>query len=80
MSKSTQKPALEVNPKAVLNQMVHDYEQQVNELEEKLVEYALKHDLSLSLGDYGNGRSLILNDNHWSGKERGDWLYSSESC
>lgn len=80
MSKSTQKPALEVKPQSILNQMVRDYEKQVEELEGKLVEYALKHNLYLSLGDYGEGRSLILEEDHWSGKDRGDWVYSSESC
>lgn len=64
----------------ILNKMIQDYEKEVANLEDKLVEYALEHNLYLSLGDYGNGRTLLLEDNTWSGKERGEWLYSSENC
>lgn len=74
-----------------LNGMVSEYEAQVSALEQKLVDYALEHDLYLSLGDYGAGRSLLTRKDfedsqengelsHWSGKELGDWVYSSESC
>jgi hypothetical protein len=64
----------------ILDKMILDYEKKVSKLEDELAEYALEHNLQLSLGDYGNGRSLILTEDHWSGKDRGDWLYSSESC
>lgn len=75
----------------ILNEMTREYEAQVEALEQKLVDYALEHDLYLSLGDYGAGRSLLTRKDfedsqengelsHWSGKELGEWLYSSETC
>lgn len=64
----------------ILDKMVEEYERRVTELENNLVAYALEHNLRLSLGDYGTGRTLILKKGHWSGKDRGEWLYSSESC
>ena len=69
-----------MNPKDVLKQMQNEYNQKIVELENSLVEYALEHNLDLELGDYGTGRSLILKDGHWSGKSRGEWLFSSETC
>lgn len=51
-----------------------------SELESAIVDVALEHQLDVSLGDYGSGRSLILEDDHWSGKDRGEWVYSSETC
>lgn len=64
----------------VLNEMVQKYESFVEQEEQKLVEYALEHNLRLSLGDYGTGRTLVLEDDDWSGNKRGEWLYSSETC
>lgn len=79
------------NKQKILDEMVRAYEAQVESLEQKLVDYALEHDLYLSLGDYGAGRSLLTRKDfedsqengelsHWSGKELGEWLYSSETC
>lgn len=65
---------------AILDEMVREYEAKVSNLEHAMVQYALKHDLRLNLGDYGTGRTLIVSENHWSGKERGEWVYSSENC
>lgn len=64
----------------ILSEMVKKHEEITGKSEQKLVEYALKHNLYLSLGDYGSGRTLLLEDHHWSGKDRGEWLYSSETC
>lgn len=64
----------------ILNEMVTSYEKLVEQEEQILVQYALEHDLNLSLGDYGVGRTLVLEKNHWSGHRRGEWLYSSENC
>lgn len=64
----------------ILGDMVKKHEEMTNKSEQKLVEYALKHNLYLSLGEYGGGRTLLLENNHWSGKDRGEWLYSSETC
>lgn len=66
-----------------LKEMVREYEKQVEKLERKLVDFALEHELKLYLGDYGNGRTLLLKDNDeggWNDKKRGEWLYSSETC
>lgn len=66
-----------------LNEMVREHEALVGSSEKRLVEFALEYNLYLSLGDYGQGRTLLLHDDdsHWgSGKKRGEWLYSSETC
>lgn len=63
----------------LLNEMVAEYEKTISEAEAKLVAFALEHNLELSLGEYGSGRSLLLQADHWSGKERAR-LYSSETC
>lgn len=81
----------EIDHQKILNDKVRIYEAQVSTLEQELVDYALEHDLHLSLGDYGAGRSLLTRKDfedsqengklsHWSGKELGEWLYSSETC
>lgn len=70
----------EKSKQEILNDMVAEYESVISGVEAKLTAYALEHNLELSLGDYGSGRWLILEDDHWSGKERGEWLYSSETC
>lgn len=64
----------------ILGEMIKKHEEIVDKSEQKLVEYALKHNLRLYLGNYGNGKTLLLEDNDWAGKERGEWLYSSETC
>lgn len=66
-----------------LYEMVREHEALVEASEKRLVEFALEHNLYLSLGDYGQGRTLLLSDDSddWgSGKKRGEWLYSSETC
>ena len=63
-----------------LDEKVKAYEAQCRVIENALVEYALEHNLHLELGDYGSGRALLLKDDKWSGKRRGEWLYSSDSC
>ena len=63
-----------------LNEKVAAYEAQCTIVEDALVEYALEHNLHLNLGDYGSGRTLLLEDDKWAGKSRGDWLYSSDNC
>ena len=81
----------EIDYQKILNEMVNEYESKVEALEQSLVDYALEHDLYLSLGDYGAGRSLLTRKDfkdsqengelsHWSGKELGEWVYSSETC
>lgn len=70
----------EIDHQKILNDKVREYEAQVEALEQELVDYALEHNLYLSLGDYGSSRTLLLEDHKWAGKERGEWLHSSESC
>ena len=67
-------------PKQNLAEMLKKHEELVQKGEQVLVDYALEHNLYLSLGEYGSGRDLILKDGHWSGKARGEWIYSSETC
>jgi hypothetical protein len=63
-----------------LNAKVKAYEDQCRIIEAALTGFALEHNLDLSLGDYGSGRVLLLENDKWSGKRRGEWLYSSDSC
>jgi hypothetical protein len=64
--------------------LVDEHNELVLESENKLVKIALENNLKLELGAaYGEGRMLLLEDDNkdWgSGKKRGEWLYSSESC
>ena len=63
-----------------LDEKVKAYEAQCEVIEKSLAEYALEHNLHLNLGDYGSGRTLLLEDDKWSGNRRGEWLYSSDNC
>lgn len=45
-----------------------------------ITEVALTHKLHVSVGSYGNGESLQLEDYRWSGRSAGDWVSSSENC
>lgn len=70
--------------KETLEKMKNNYEKIVADLEREMIDYALENKLYLMLGDYGNGRSLIIDkDNYYvkhGDKQVGDWLYSSETC
>lgn len=53
------------------------------DLTKELVEgVALKHNVYVSVGEYGNGQFLILNgeEEYYPGYEAGDWISSSETC
>lgn len=63
-----------------LNAMVAHYKKEVQSLEKVLVAFALEYELELTLGEYGSGRTLVLERNDWYDKYRGEWLYSSEAC
>ena len=53
----------------------------IKEKEAEIVELALQHNIPVYLGEYGiDGRELLLEDNPWTDKKRGEWLYSSETC
>jgi hypothetical protein len=83
MTDTTQKnftPEFQAEKQKQLDAMVKHYEKEVESLEKVLVAFALEYELYLSLGDYGTGRTLLLDDNNWSDKKRGEWFYSSESC
>lgn len=64
------------------SRLIREYDQLVSELEDRLVEFGLNvnQEVYISIGEHGAGRSLITEEGHWSGKERGDWVYSSENC
>lgn len=56
-------------------------EEQIRSIEKEIVELALKFEIELYRGEYGrDGRELLHYDDSYSGKKRGDWLYSSETC
>jgi hypothetical protein len=41
---------------------------------------AVKHEIVVRLGYYGNGEYLQLYDCTWDGTSRGDWVSSSDNC
>jgi len=72
-------------PQDTLNTMVKAHNAMIKKSEKALVAYALEHELNLYLGDYGNGgKTLVLKDGDpsvdYHDKQRGEWLYSSETC
>lgn len=72
---------VKMDKSAVLSRMIKKHRELVEESEQKLIDFALEHDLDLYLGEYGtDGRTLVLTDDSYYGKKRGDWIYSSEEC
>ncbi len=69
-------PKTKEEAQRLLNQLMQTYDQ----IENAMTDLALEFELHLSLGDYGYGRYLIHEDDHWSGKDRGTWITSSEGC
>lgn len=68
-------------PQQTLDQMKRKLEGTIQKLEAEIAAFALEHDLPVRLGEYGvDGRELLLWDDSYSGKKRGEWLYSSETC
>lgn len=51
--------------------------QKLEELEKEVVSFALENGLDLCLDGRGD---LILEEDHWSGKERGEWWTSTDAC
>lgn len=49
-------------------------------IENKLSKLGVQHKLDIDIGEYGSGRMLIVEENHWSGYDVGAWLPSSETC
>lgn len=49
-------------------------------LENQMSDLGLKFEISVYLGDYGSGRSLLLQDDEWGDGKRGDWISSSSQC
>jgi hypothetical protein len=45
-----------------------------------VTDLAVKHEIVVSLGDYGNGESLQLYASEWNGTSPGDWVSSSRNC
>jgi hypothetical protein len=60
--------------------LTQKYDDEVQRLEDELVKFGLRYEYSFDVGSYGSGRSLIVEEGHWSGKEKGAWLSSSETC
>jgi hypothetical protein len=51
-----------------------------NTIKDIVVDLAVKHKVSVCLGNYGNGESLQLEDDSWYGVSAGDWVSSSATC
>ena len=62
------------------NRRISIYENAISNLEQELVDFALEWNFDLTLGEYGSGRTLLLEDNSYYCLERGDWLYSNQTC
>lgn len=54
----------------------------IDVVEEALSEIGVYHQLDVYLGEYGNGRSLALEDCeiNWQEYCAGDWISSSSTC
>jgi hypothetical protein len=50
---------------------------QYYKIEQEMIGLALEHDVDLYLGGLGN---LLLKTDPWTGKERGEWFTSTDSC
>lgn len=76
--------------KEKLNAMLEEHNRMVEESEAKLIAFALQHNLELYMGEYGrDGRTLVHTDRcdredeedyETGGRDRGEWVYSSETC
>lgn len=51
-----------------------------DEVKDIITPVALKHQIYVGIGDYGNGESLLLEDQDWYDGKAGDWVSSSENC
>lgn len=70
----------EDNAQDICNELNSLAESIANEVDSIMIPIAIKHECYVSRGDYGSGVSLITEKDHWSGREVGDWLSSSETC
>ncbi len=68
----------------VANMTKENAEQRIEELKtivdnatNEMVTLALNHNINLYLNGFG---SLLLEDDHWTGKGRGEWYTSTDSC
>lgn len=50
---------------------------QYDKLQQEIIDHALEYNLDLYLE--GQGR-LLLEDHTWTGKQRGEWYTSTDSC
>ena len=66
--------------KKKLNALVKELEEFTAAKEANIIDLALEFKLYVSLGDYGSGRHLCLDDGDWNGNSRGDWVSSSSTC
>ncbi len=51
-----------------------------NIIKDIVTDLALKFQVYVSLGDYGNGESLQLTSSSYYGYSAGDWVSSSDTC
>ena len=72
----------EENAQATLDMLSGALDDFTSFVEDRLSDIAVKYELYVSLGDYGSGRSVIVNESQASnyGMAVGDWLSSSSTC
>ena len=47
---------------------------------EWLASVAVKHQIPVTIGDYGSGQSVVLTPSRWNDTPVGAWLSSSANC
>lgn len=56
---------------------IKELQYEYSRIEDEMVELALEHNIPLELDGRG---SLILEEDDWTRKSRGDWYTSTDSC
>lgn len=65
-----------MTPQEKLNQMLNEY----SNLEAKMVELALEHNLHLCLGQDRQGERWLILEDEGRNLKRGQWMTSTMSC
>lgn len=66
--------------KASIDWVKKQFENHQTEVESWLARVAVKHQIPVSIGEYGAGKSVVLRKSDYHDKDVGDWVYSSETC
>lgn len=57
-------------------QRITELKKEFDKIWNEMTELGLEHEIHI----YHEGYSLLLEDDGWSGRERGEWIHSSETC